>query len=488
MKRRDFISGIAAAATIAGFDPMSGSWVTEAQAHGSPSSPFSAIPALDGKLVTDLASREQRSTDAGSIVKATPLAVLLPGSANDIAKMIRFCNRFGIKTAARGQAHTTFGQGLVAGGLIIDMSTLSTIHSIGTDRADVDAGALWKDLTEQAFVKGVTPPVLTGFLGLSIGGTLSVGGISACNARGAQVDHVKELEVVTGEGDIVRCSESRNCDLFEAVLGGLGQCGIITRAVVDLVPAKQLCRSFVLTYTDNGLFFDDLRVLLERGEMDFVYNIWAPDGSGGWIYQLNCVKLFDPSSRPNDARLLRGLHYASDSAPPQDVPYLAYVTQVDAAIAFFKQIGLWDGVAHPWSDVFIPGWAAERFVGDVLPTITPEDVGMTGFMLLFPQKRSKFKRPQLRVPDGEWFYLFDILTANSVPGADPAFTERMLKRNRRLFEKARALGGTRYPIGSIAFSKLDWVRHYSERYFQFALLKRRYDPRGLLTPGVNIFD
>ena len=224
MKRRDFISGLAAAATIAGFDPMSGSWVTEAQATGasSASSPFARIPELDGQLLTDAAARNARSTDAGSIVQGTPLAVLLPGSANDVAKMIRFCNRYGIKAAARGQAHTTFGQGLVAGGLVIDMGTLNTIHSIGTDRADVDAGAIWKDLTEQAFAKGVTPPVLTGFLGLSIGGTLSVGGISACNVRGAQVDHVKELEVVTGEGDIVRCSESRNSDLFEAVLGGLG--------------------------------------------------------------------------------------------------------------------------------------------------------------------------------------------------------------------------------------------------------------------------
>ena len=63
----------------------------------------------------------------------------------------------------------------------------------------------------------------------------------------------------------------------------------------------------------------------------------------------------------------------------------------------------------------------------------------------------------------------------------------MLKRNRRLFEKARALGGTRYPIGSIPFTKLDWLLHYGERYFEFAEAKRRFDPSGILTPGVNIF-
>src|SRR6188768_105913 len=224
MQRRDFISGLAALATVAGFDPVSRSWVTEASAASS--SPFACIPPLDGQPLLDSAARNARSTDAGSMVQKTPVAVLVPKSVGDIAKMIRFCNRFRIKASARGQAHTTFGQGLVEGGLIIDMATLNKIHSIGATRADVDAGALWKDLTTQAFARGLTPPVLTGFLGLSIGGTLSVGGISAGNVHGAQVDHVRELQVVTGEGEIVTCSEQRNSELFEAALAWLGQCGV----------------------------------------------------------------------------------------------------------------------------------------------------------------------------------------------------------------------------------------------------------------------
>ena len=83
--------------------------------------------------------------------------------------------------------------------------------------------------------------------------------------------------------------------------------------------------------------------------------------------------------------------------------------------------------------------------------------------------------------------MFDILTANAGPGPDPTFADRMLKRNRRLFEKARALGGTRYPIGSVPFSRIDWILHYGARYFEFAAAKHRFDPGGILTPGVNIF-
>jgi FAD/FMN-containing dehydrogenase len=86
------------------------------------------------------------------------------------------------------------------------------------------------------------PPVLPDHLGLSVGGTLSVGGISGTSFRhGAQVDHVTELEVVTGVGDLVRCTPTQAGDVFDAVLAGLGQCGIIVRATLDWCPLTPAC-------------------------------------------------------------------------------------------------------------------------------------------------------------------------------------------------------------------------------------------------------
>lgn len=40
-----------------------------------------------------------------------------------------------------------------------------------------------------------------------------------------------------GKGELLTCSEKRNAELFHAVLGGLGQFGIITRARIALEPA-----------------------------------------------------------------------------------------------------------------------------------------------------------------------------------------------------------------------------------------------------------
>lgn len=42
-----------------------------------------------------------------------------------------------------------------------------------------------------------------------------------------------------GRGQVVTCSDEQNSDLFHAVLGGLGQFGIITKARIALQPAPK---------------------------------------------------------------------------------------------------------------------------------------------------------------------------------------------------------------------------------------------------------
>ncbi|HEY2407632.1 MAG TPA: FAD-binding protein [Polyangiaceae bacterium] len=480
-RRRVLAAG--AAVLVIGFDPVSRSWIRSAQAE-----PLDHLPDLDGFVALDAASLAQHSTDAGNIVTQTPVAVLFPGSVKDIQKMVKFCRKRGIKVAPRGQGHTMFGQSLVGGGLSIDMGTLNQIYSITSTSAEVDAGTTWKDLVTASSAMGFAPPVLTGFLGLSIGGTLSVGGISPTNNQGAQVDHVRELEVVTGEGELVRCSPRHQPELFEACLAGLGQCGIITRAVVDMAPVKPQVRVFLLNYVDSASFFSDLRELLDRGEFTDVSMLGFPNPAGGFIFQLSAVAYFDPAHPPDNAHLLRDLIFDPAAAQISDEAFLNYALRVDVLVDFLRSIGQWDGIIHPWYDVWLPGGQIEDYMGDVLPTLTPEDIGPSGFFLLFPQRRARFKTSLLRVPhQDEWIYLFDIFTASAAPGPDPAFATRMVTRNRNLFDMARARGGTRYPIGALQFSRFDWALHYGEEFGEFVNLKRRFDPDRILTPGPGIF-
>lgn len=482
ISRRGMLTAMASFAVVTGYDPLAGSWLSEAQA-----APCHPIPHLDGELLVDGASVSPFGEDLGNMVQHRPYAVLFPGSVEDIQKMIRFAGRHGLHVAARGQGHATFGQAQARGGIIINMSSLNTIHSIRAHSARVDAGVTWKSLVTSSVAQGLTPPGLTGFTNLSVGGTLSVGGVTPFfNRGGAQVDNVRALEVVTGTGALVYCSERRNRDLFEAALGGLGQCGIIVRAVVDLVPAPTMSRTYLINYSDNSTFFADLRTLLEREELDGMYNLWVPNDSGGYTYQLNAVKHFDVGESPDDAFLVRGLCY--DAMTTTDATYLDTMLRVDGQIEYLRSLGLFDAMHHPWFDVFLPDETVEGYVGDVLSTLTPEDVGPFGFMLLLVLKRSELRRPFFRVPDDtDYVYLFDVLTSSATPTPDADYDSRMLARNRSWYEMACSQGGTRYPIGSLELSKHDWREHYGRTYRRFAHLKRRFDPRQILTPGPGIF-
>ncbi|NUP06098.1 MAG: FAD-binding protein [Polyangiaceae bacterium] len=491
LKRRGALAAIAAGALVVGFDPSSKRWIREAEASGGCGGfPGWGLPQLDGTLHLDLPTRTGDSNDNGLIVQKVPAAVLRPGSTNDVKKMVRFCRQYGIKVSARGQHHTVFGQGLTTG-LIIETQTLNTIHSIGPDGAEVDGGVLWKDLLIESLQQGLRPRGLTGYTGLSIGGTLSVGGCPLSNDQGGLADHVQSLTIVTGKGNIVECSDCDHADLFEAALGGLGQCGIITRAKVDLVPALPMARTYLLHHVDNALFFEDLRTLLDRGELDEIYNVCVPPGLAPFVYQINATVFFDPAEPPDDDYLLRELNLPPEAVVVVDQPYLDYALFVDYQIEALRQSVDWDHLVKPWFDVWMPDSTVEPFVGETLANLTPVDVGAGGFVLILCQRRSAMKRPFYRLPDPEcgsdWIFLYDILTSSMVPGPDPAFAAQMLDRNRDLFEAARDLGGVRYPIGAMDFSHWDWVAHYGNRWHSFRQRKQKYDPDKILTPGLNIF-
>lgn len=486
--RRQVLQGVLASALVVGFDPVHRRWVT---AGAATPADFDAAPPLEGVLLLDAAAREAVATDKGNLVRHLPGAVLRPGSAADIAAMVRYCRSRAIPVAVRGQAHTTHGQGL-CDGLIIENQYLDTIHSIGPSSAVVDTGVLWMDLLNAAYARKLTPPALTGYTQLTVGGTLSVGGIGGLVGglgSGFQVDHVRALQVVTGAGDIVECSPSQRSDLFDAALGGLGQCGIMTRATIDLVPAKERARTYALHYTDNAAFFRDLRVLIERPGIDHVYTQWFPPGSTTLVYQLNATVFYDPLSPPNDLALTGGL---STAPVIQDQAYLDYAFLIDQVIDAMRTAADWDRKVKPWFDVFLPDSTAEQFLAEVLPTVTHRDIGSTGFVLLFPQRRALHARslPRLPAADGSpWVFLFDILTVGDTTDADrDAFVSEMLHRNRRLYQRARdAFGGVRYPIGAQAFSRQDWVGHFGEDWRRFEKAKRKYDPDGILAPGSGIF-
>ena len=228
----------------------------------------------------------------------------------DIARVVRFANKHDLRIAVRGHGHSIYGQTLVKGGIVIQMSTLSKARNLPGARVLADAGCSWGDVLEETLKEGATPPVIPDYLGLSVGGTLSIGGISPTTYRyGAQVDNVEALQVVTGEGQIVTCSKHHRADLFDAVLAGQGQCAVIARAVIKLVAAPARVRAYSLLYPDVVTALADSDRLVDEKRFDGVMLFTFANGNGGDTVVLRGTKYYSPPATPDDATMLAGLNF-----------------------------------------------------------------------------------------------------------------------------------------------------------------------------------
>lgn len=478
--RRKFLAGLAAGAVVLGFDPVRRSWVTEAHAGG----PLDGIPPLDGMLVTDNTSLQEAADDYGHIIHKTPRAVLQPASIQDIVKIVRFARRHRLQVAMRGQGHSNYGQAQAFQGIIIDSRTLDTVHHIGGNRATLDAGVTWRTVIEEGAAVGLTPPVLTDYQDLSVGGTLSVGGLGgATQHHGLQVDNVLELTVVTGEGDLVTCSPTRNSDLFEVVLAGLGQCAIIVRATIRMIPAPTQARVYNLYYDDIAVYTKDQRRLLAEGRFGYLEGQVVPSASNaGWRFTIEAAAYFT-STPPNDTALLAGLKDNPSERVISNTTYTGWQFRIDPTVDFLKALGVWY-FPHPWYSVFIPASKTNEYVSNILSTLTEADTGQ-GPILFYPIATSKIEARLYPLPDEPVAFAFNLL--RTAPPNDPATVNAMVADNRALYDKLVRVGGTRYSIGSIPFSCHDWERHFGRRWNLLARSKRRFDPDNVLTPGQGIF-
>jgi FAD/FMN-containing dehydrogenase len=401
--------------------------------------------------------------------------------------MVRFCRRHDIAVAPRGEGHMTFGQAQVKGGLVIETTPLDHIGEVSGGTVTVGAGARWSQVAKATLRHGLTPPVFTDYLELSVGGTLSVGGLGGQTHRyGAQTDNVTELQVVTGAGELVRCSPTRHAGLFDAVRAGLGQCAVIVSATVRLVKAPETVRHFQLPYADLAVYLEDQRRLTAEGRFDYVEGLVLPDETGEFrVHVLEAVAYGPPAGpEPDDEQLLAGLRFEQEGMSAETIGYYTFLDRLAPSVAEQKESGAWYQ-PHPWLNLLLPSSDVEELASGILAGLSPEDVGPGGVVLLYPLRRKVLRTPLLRMPSDPVPYLLAVLRTS--PPDDPATVERLLAANRAAYERVRDAGGKQYPVGSIPFTRSDWRDHFGPAWPALAAARRRYDPSGILTPGQRIF-
>ncbi|MGJ4137348.1 FAD-binding protein [Corynebacterium macclintockiae] len=147
---------------------------------------------------------------------------------------------------ARGMGRSYGDPAMNAGGLVIDMQQLNTIHSIDPDTAlvDVDAGVTLDQLMKAALPYGLWVPVLPGTRQVTIGGAIGpdIHGKNHHSA-GSFGDHVRSMELLVADGRVLHLTPEGSADdpdgeLFWATVGGMGLTGIILRATIEMTKTE----------------------------------------------------------------------------------------------------------------------------------------------------------------------------------------------------------------------------------------------------------
>ena len=468
ISRREFGRRLAGGGVFVGLQPA---WNYPAAAR----SLRNDLKELSGHLLFDDTALQGAADDFGHVVHHKPVAVLRPGDAKDIAKLIQLANRQGLKVAMRGQAHSFFGQTQVAGGVVIDSSSLNNIHVVKTGNegvVEIGAGSKWHPVLMAANSDKLTVPVITDTF-LSVGGTISTGGFGVTTYNlGLQVDHVQELEVVTGEGEIVTCSDERNSDLFNAMLGGLGQCGIITKVMMRLIPAPTNVLFIKMDYDDFQSASADLAVLAKEGRFHHLDGRGAARPSGGVGYYVEGGAFYDAPNDPDEQKLTAGLNFAKKTAAV--MTYEQYFRREEVCTLCTTSL------QKPFVYLCIPASQYVEYTSGILSSPT-ESAFLVPRMSAW--RRNAIKRPLTRVPDEEIIYRFQLSRTLPV-GTD---TGTMIALNRLLYERARSIGGHRLTSSAVAMSQDDWKQHYGSVWQRVEAAKVKFDPKNVLTPGYGMF-
>ena len=223
------------------------------------------------KIREDQGSRGIYVTDAGGLAHGLPHGVVLARDAQQIATLMRLAQRYRIPVTTRGGGLTTEGESVAFGGVLLDMTGMGQVLAIDPEGLSVrvEGGILWHRLAELLRRRGMDYLSAPLNMTSSVGGTLGVGGIDVNSAKyGCSADQVLSLQVVTPTGEIEECSDENNPQLFQRVILGYGQFGIITEASLKIRPYTPM-RMRYFYYRSLKEAIADLIMLDREGICDY---------------------------------------------------------------------------------------------------------------------------------------------------------------------------------------------------------------------------
>tara|TARA_B100000945_G_scaffold321465_1_gene336218 strand:+ start:5909 stop:7315 length:1407 start_codon:yes stop_codon:yes gene_type:complete len=195
----------------------------------------------------------------GTHDKGMPDYVTLPGSVEEVSKLVILANDYGIPIIARGSGTGLSGGAVpISGGLIISVNRMNKILNIDPEKAtaELEAGVINLEISKKASEYGLFyAPDPSSQQACSIGGNVAENsGGPHCLAYGVTTNHILAIEVVLPTGEITwfgeMNKESSGIDFRGLFIGSEGTFGICTKVVVKLLKQPEEVQTFLIAFNN----------------------------------------------------------------------------------------------------------------------------------------------------------------------------------------------------------------------------------------------
>src|SRR5699024_9743022 len=212
----------------------------------------------DENVETSKMSLYSYSYDATPNFQSVPDLVIAPRNTKEVSEIVKVCNKHKIPLTPRG-AGTNLSAGTtpLKGGVVLLFKHMNQILEIDEQNLTitVQPGVVTEDIIKKVESVGLLYPPDPSSMNIStIGGNISEnsGGLRGLK-YGVTKDYVLSLTIVLPNGDIITtggklAKDVAGYDLTSLFVGSEGTLGVVTKAILKLVPLPKYKKTLLATY------------------------------------------------------------------------------------------------------------------------------------------------------------------------------------------------------------------------------------------------
>ncbi len=201
-------------------------------------------------------------SDGLSAYRQVPLAVVLPETTEQVAAVMQYCHREGIRVVPRGAGTSLSGGALpMEDAIVLGLMRMNAILDIDYhDRcAVVQAGVTNIGITQAVQERGFFyAPDPSSQLACMIGGNVNMNsGGAHCLRYGVTANNLLGLKIVTAQGEIVDIGgahlDAAGYDWLGLLTGSEGQLAVVTEVTVRILRSPEGARAMLAAFTGNEI-------------------------------------------------------------------------------------------------------------------------------------------------------------------------------------------------------------------------------------------